>query len=376
MAPADGASQAFKAGQILVRKSEHIEIAVELGDQPGSSAGWSDIVLVHDALPDVDFESVDISTTFLGHRIPTPLLISGMTGGHPDAVAINRALARAAHRTGVMIGVGSQRIALTNPSRIESYTVIREEAPDAFVLANLGIGQLLDQDDRPALTVNEVRAAVKMVDANAVAIHLNFLEELVQPEGQTRARGASEALRILAADLEVPVVVKETGCGLSREVALRLRDLGVGALDVGGWGGTSFALIEAMRARTLGEEVKAQAGATLAEWGIPTAASVALCSDVLPTVAVGGIRNGLDAAKAIALGAAIVGVGRPLLACALAGPDEVEQWIDAFAYQLRAAIFLSGAAELAGLKSVRRLVTGRTSDWIAAFGAGSPGAAR
>ena len=200
---------------------------------------------MHDALPSADFEDVDLSVDFLGRRIGLPLLISGMTGGHDAALAVNVELAKAAAATGAMIGVGSQRAALLDPRLTDSYAVVRAHAPDAYVLANIGISQLVPQRDSPALRLDDVLRAIDMVRADALAVHLNYLEEIVQPEGQTRARGAAAALADLVKELPVPVVAKETGAGMSRQVALRLRDLGVQALDVGGSGGTSFAAIEA-----------------------------------------------------------------------------------------------------------------------------------
>lgn len=350
------------------RKGEHITKALEIGDSAGGPAGWADIELVHDALPGTDFDAIDLSVPVLGRRIALPLLISGMTGGHEHALAINRALARAAAATGAMIGVGSQRAALQDPRRAESYAIVRAEAPDAFVLANIGISQLIQQAGSPALRIDDVLRAIDMVRADALAVHLNYLEEIVQPEGQTRARGAAAALTGLVRQLPVPVIAKETGAGLSRAVALRLRDLGVQALDVGGRGGTSFAAIEASRAAASGDTVRAATGLAFAHWGIPTAASVGLCADVLPTIAVGGVRNGLDAARAMSLGAVAVGVGRPLLEQAMLGSDAVQDWIGSFAHQLRSAAFLAGVPAAAALPSAGRIVRGETRQWLDELG--------
>ena len=261
--PADGGITG-----LMRRKAEHISRALAIGDS-GGSAGWEDVQLVHDALPDADFEELDLSIEFLGRRIGLPLLISGMTGGHDAALTVNRELARAAAATGAMIGVGSQRAALLDPGLADSYAVVREHAPDAYVLANIGISQLVRQPDAAALGVDDVLRAVDMVRADALAVHLNYLEEIVQPEGQTRARGARAALAHLVKELPVPVIAKETGAGLSREVALRLRDLGVRALDVGGSGGTSFAAIEASRAASAGDMVRAATGLAFAGGASP-----------------------------------------------------------------------------------------------------------
>lgn len=370
---ARGSGRASPAGvaieDLVRRKGEHISKALEIGDRASGTAGWPDIQLVHDALPDTDFDEIDLAVDFLGHRLALPLVISGMTGGHHDSLGVNQALARAAEATGAMIGVGSQRAALRDPGLADSYAVVRREAPHAFVLANIGIGQLIGQRDEPGLEPEQVQRAVEMVRADALAVHLNYLEEVVQPEGQTRARGAGAALARLASELAVPVIAKETGAGLSRDVALRLRDLGVQALDVGGHGGTSFAAIEASRAASSGDNVRSSTGLAFAHWGIPTAVSVGLCASILPTIAVGGVRNGLDAARAMCLGATAVGVGRPLLEKALLGSDAVCEWIEEFAHQLRTAAFLAGVPSAAALAGAPRIVSGPTRHWLHELGA-------
>ena len=347
------------------RKAEHVRIALELGDAR-TDAGWEDVHLLHDALPDTDLDDVTLETAFLGRPVGLPLVIAGMTGGYPDAEAINRTLARAAQRHRAVIGVGSQRAALTHPEYVRTYAVVRDEAPNAVVVANIGINQLIDQDDVAGVGLDGAMAAIKMVGADALAIHLNFLEEVVQPEGQTRARGAAAALSALVEASPVPIIAKETGCGISRRVAERLRSLGVQAVDVGGWGGTSFAAIEASRARARGDTRRANIGDTFARWGIPTPASVAACASVLPTIATGGLRSGLDAAKALSLGASMVGIGRPLLEQAIHGEAALSEWIESFADQLRTATFLSGVATAADLPHAQHVVTGPTRDWIEA----------
>jgi isopentenyl-diphosphate delta-isomerase len=319
--------------------------------------------LVHQALPSIDAQDIDVTTNLLGRRLSLPLIIAGMTGGHTGAVEINRLLANAAEKVGIAIGVGSQRAALEHPELTPSYSVIREEAPTAFVIGNIGISQLIDYLD-DGLIDRHVKTLVDMVGADALAVHLNFLEEVVQPEGQTRAHGA---LAVLAAFVEaspVPVIAKETGGGLSFETARTLRDVGVSVLDVGGRGGTSFAAIEAERSRVRGDVRRSDLGAELATWGIPTAVSVRACADVLPTIAVGGVRSGVDAAKSIALGAVAAGVGRPLLLAATEGEDAVLRWLDGFQLQLRMAMFLVGAHQVSDLATSSRVVLGTTGEWF------------
>ena len=348
---------------IWLRKAEHLELAQQLSDEVNGSPGWSDIHLVHQALPSIDADEVDITTTLAGHRLACPLVIAGMTGGHPGATQINRVLAFAAQQVGVAIGVGSQRAALEHPELVESYSVIREEAPTALVIGNIGISQLIRYHEDGVIG-RRVQELVEMVSADALAVHLNFLEEIVQPEGETRARGALAAIAAAVDVSPVPIIAKETGGGLSVQVAHAMRDVGVAMLDVGGRGGTSFAAIEAERSRVRGDDRKSQLGESLAAWGIPTAVSVRACSDVLPTIGVGGVRSGVDAAKALALGAVAAGVGRPLLVGAVEGEEAVLRWLEGFQLELRSAMFLAGAHRVADLATSPRVIVGTTGEWF------------
>ena len=355
--------------EIERRKGEHLTLAAGEGVETATPAGWDDVHLVHDALPAIDAAEVDLSATLLGRELRLPLLISGMTGGHDRARTVNHVLASVAERAGVAFGIGSQRAALRDPSLVPTYSVAREAAPTAFLVANVGISQLVAQEGEPALGMGDIERVLAMVRADALAVHLNYLEESVQPEGQTRARGAREALARLAAACPVPVIAKETGAGITRAVALRLRDLGVKAIDVGGVGGTSFAALEAIRAEAQGETRRQKLGERFTEWGVPTAvAVVGAAASGLPVIATGGVRSGLDAAKALALGATAVGVARPLLRAALEGEAAVLEWIAQFELDLRTATFLSGVARSRDLGSVPRVVLGRTRAWIDQLG--------
>ena len=317
----------------------------------------------------MDASDVDLTATFLGRKLRLPLVISGMTGGHGRALAVNETLARVAERRGIAIGVGSQRAALRDPMLVPTYSVVRDSAPTAFVIANVGISQLVKQDREPPLGVRDVAQIVSMVKANALALHLNYLEESVQPEGQTRARGALAAIRALTAKSRVPVIAKETGAGITRAVALRLRAAGVKAIDVGGVGGTSFAAVEAMRAAAQSDTARMSLGNRFRDWGVPTAVAVAGSAAAgLPVVATGGVRSGLDAAKAIALGATVVGVGRPLLQAALRGEESVERWISDFELELRTAVFLSGVGRAADLRKAAVVITGDVRQWLDQLG--------
>lgn len=357
------------AAEIEQRKGEHLALASGEGVETMARAGWDDVHLVHDALPHIDSSEVDLSVELLGRRLELPLVITGMTGGHRKASEVNRVLAAAAERHGIALGVGSQRAALRDPSLVPTYAVAREAAPTVFVIGNIGISQLVDQPGEARLDDADIARVIGMVRADALAVHLNFLEEMVQPEGQTRARGAEEALASLARTCPVPVIAKETGAGIRRETAERLRRAGVRAIDVGGVGGTSFAAIEARRARERGDERRALLGERFTDWGVPTAvAVVGAVMTGLPIIATGGVRNGLDAAIALALGATAVGVGRPLLQAALLGDLAVDEWIAQFALELRTAGFLSGVGRVTELRAAQRVITGETAEWLRQLG--------
>lgn len=354
---------------IEARKADHLRLSAAGDVDASSGPGWEDVRLVHDALPEVDHSAIDLSVSFLGRRLRAPFLIAGMTGGHDTAGAVNAVLARAAERHGLAMGVGSQRAALRRSDLAYTYTVVREQAPTALLIGNVGAPQLIAQDGTPPLAQAEIQAAIDMIRADALAVHLNFLQESVQPEGERNAVGCAAAIKQVVDQVGVPVLAKETGAGISRETALQLETLGVQALDVGGVGGTSFAAVEGLRAEAQGARGAQRLGEVFRDWGIPTPVSVVGVQTAgLPIIATGGIRTGLDAAKALALGATLVGVARPLLQAALDGDDAVDVWIAQFLDELRTALFLTGSANLASLRLKPRVVTGVTRAWIDQLG--------
>jgi isopentenyl-diphosphate Delta-isomerase len=356
-------------GAVEARKAEHLELAGRADVDAAPASAWHDIYFEHEALPECNLDDVDLSVTFLGHRLEAPLVIAGMTGGHRVAEQINAALAGAAGRSGLALGVGSQRAALVNPELSSTYSIVRAVAPSAFIIGNVGIAQLLPQASGPALSLEQLQAAVDMVRADALAIHLNFLEESVQPEGDRRAAGGLDAIERVAAALPIPVLVKETGAGMSRSTAFQLARAGAAALDVGGSGGTSFAAIEGLRAQARHDERGHRLADSLRGWGIPTPVSIVAAREAgLPVIATGGIRSGLDGAKAIALGATLVGVARPLLLAAREGTEAVHAWIDGFLHELRTVMFLLGARTLGDLRRTRLVVTGTTHTWLEQLG--------
>ena len=223
------------------RKLDHLRICAEEQVESGDS-GFADVRFVHNALPECDMGKIDLQARFLHHTFSSPLFISAMTGGHPGTKEVNARLARAAERYGVGMGVGSQRAALENPALADTFSVVRDEAPHAFLVGNLGAVQLRDHG------IEWAEKAVEMIGANALAIHLNFLQEAIQPEGDHNAIGCFAAIAELCKDFKTPVIVKETGCGISAATARQLFGCGVSAIDIGGWGGTSWAAVESVRA--------------------------------------------------------------------------------------------------------------------------------
>lgn len=357
------------------RKADHVRLALA-ADPAAAAAGFAGVSLVHEALPELDLADIDSGVTFLGRRFELPLCIAAMTGGHAQGAAINATLARVAARRGLPMGVGSQRAALLDPSLRDTYSVARREAPTAYLMANVGAPQLVAQGSQPPLSTDEVRALVEMIEADALVVHLNPLQELIQPAGDRDARGWLDAIGRLARELAVPVVVKETGGGVSERTARRIVDAGASAIDVGGRGGTSFAAIETARAREAGDGSAAELGTTFGGWGIPTTVSIVLAARAgVPVIGTGGIRSGLDAARAIALGATLVGVGRPLLETVLDGGEAAaDRWVDTFADALRAAQFLTGASDIAAIGDSGVVLGPEIRAWLAAVG--PPEAAR
>ncbi len=323
------------------RKAEHIQLALQPALQ-GARRHFDDFYFEHVALPEVDLDAIDTGTTFLGRRLRAPLLISCMTGGTAGAETINRNLAIAAEQTGVAMGIGSQRRALEDPRCVATFQV-REHMPSTPLIANLGAVQL-----NYGYGVAECEAAVQMVGAEALALHLNALQEAIQPEGQRNFGGLVAKIGEVARALSVPVIVKEVGSGLSARVGRVLSDQGVKILDTAGAGGTSWSRIESARAgnQALGER--------FADWGIPTPESIRQLS-TLPDVTVigsGGISHGLDVAKAIAAGADLAGAAYPFLEAATASPDRVVEIIESMINELKICMFCTGVATIEALKRV------------------------
>lgn len=351
--------------EVKQRKIEHVSVALGQDVSVPQRANWNDIQFLHQALPEVDLDDIDTSVTFLGHRLRYPIFISSLTGGHPDVTSINRNLARAAEHYGLALGVGSQRAAIVNPALAESYAVTREQAPNTFLIANIGAPQLIAQPRHPPFTLEQVQSAIDMIGANALAVHMNSLQEAAQPEGDRRAAGEAAALKTLTSQIGVPVIAKETGAGVCREQALLLSSCGVSAIDVGGAGGSSMSAMEAARSHARGDERNRNIGLLYRDWGIATPIAIVEASPArLPLIATGGVRSGLDVARALALGATLVGMGFPFLKAASESYEAVCKLLEATVAELKVAMQLSGAATITQLQQVDIVVTGETKNWL------------
>jgi isopentenyl-diphosphate delta-isomerase len=342
------------------RKFDHVEICAK-EDLSTPYIYWDDVKLVHNALPEIDLDEIDTSLTLFGRTLKAPIIISAMTGGYGKAREINKNLAAVAEQFGVGMGVGSQRAALENRDLADTYSVIKEfEVP--LRIGNLGVPQLVKQGLRPPLGIDEGKEAIAMIDAHVLAIHLNYLQEVVQPEGDTKAKGALKALEKFASAL--PVIAKETGAGVSRDVALKVKKAKVKGIDVGGLGGTSFSAVEYFRAKSAGDATRANIGQTFWDWGIPTPVAVVLSCVGLPLVATGGVRSGLDIARALSIGASSAGVAGRLLPAALQSKDRLSLELQTLIDELRAAMFLVGARNIQELSATKAMIIGRSREWL------------
>ena len=322
------------------RKREHIEHSLNPDHQAKGLSGLDQIHLWHDALPELDFQEISLATTCLGRSLPTPFYIAGMTAGHEKAFEMNRMLAHACQQRGWAMGVGSQRRDLESSSSkgLDQWKRLRDEAPDLILFANLGISQLIHAP------IQEVKRVVDEIDAQALVVHANALQEALQPEGTPHFKSGLSTLQAICHELSKPVILKETGCGFAPHTLKKLSSLGLAAIDISGLGGTHWGRIEGARAEE--NSIQAAAAQTFAHWGVSTVDSVRAAVQIMPTStevwASGGVRSGLDAAKLIALGAHRVGYAKPALEAVMKGAAALEFWMELQEFELKVALLCTG----------------------------------
>lgn len=342
------------------RKADHIRICKEERVAPGYCY-WDDIRLIHNALPEINADDIDMGCELFGKELEFPLIVTAITGGFAGAKKINANIAEACADLGIGMGVGSERAGVMGISE-ESYSVIKEyDVP--LVIGNIGAVQLIPQKSGQVYTEEMIDKAVEMVDADILAVHLNPLQEMVQPEGDTNFEGCYEAIRQLAR--RGPVMVKETGAGISKQVAERLKGIGVQGLDISGMGGTSFSAVEFYRALDGNNELMAGIGDTFFDWGIPSPVSLAQCRDCsMPIIASGGVLDGIHVASSIAMGATCAGIANIILKEATESAEAVKKKLTIIREELKTAMLLTGSKDLKQLSKARYVVLGETREWM------------
>ncbi len=349
----------MKMTAIKKRKEDHIDICLKEDVTPGYRY-WEDIRLIHEALPEVDYDDIDTTADVLGRKLDFPLIVNAITGGFEGAKRINENIAIACSETGIGMGVGSQRSAVEGVEK-ESYEIIKEyDIP--LVIGNIGAPQLIKQKKKKAISDDEIGKAMDLIDADYMAIHMNYLQELIQPEGDLRSRGCFDAIRRIAKDY--PIIMKETGAGISPITVKKLSTIGIRAIDIGGMGGTSFSMIEMYRAAESNNALKAEMGDTFYDWGIPSPVSLMTVESEVPVISSGGILNGLDIARSIALGAVSAGVAQVILESAMKSSDAVIEVINLLKEELKASMMLTGCSTISELQDVNYVVIGRTKEWV------------
>ncbi len=336
------------ADRTAKRKSSHVDLVLNKNINYLKSTGLEKYEFVHNALPEIDFAEIDTGTKFLSHKFSAPIVVSSMTGGYERAGRINSAIAELCKERGIGMGVGSQRQALQNSDYIETFKVVRRVARDIFVMGNIGAAQVAD-----GMALKEVEKIIDMVEADALAIHLNALQEFIQPEGDRNFRGVLKGISRLVHKIGIPVIVKETGAGIGASSARKLVDAGVSAIDVSGAGGTSWAAIESLR------RDDSRIGTKFWNWGIPTAEALVQVNALksrrkFKLISSGGIRDGLDVAKSIALGADLCAGAQPFLrALDNEGIKGLLKEFDTWVEELKGVMFLTGSRNLVQLRKAR-----------------------
>jgi isopentenyl-diphosphate Delta-isomerase len=350
---------------IKKRKKEGIDIPLtEKVQGKETTTLLEDVYLIHNALPEINIEDIKLNTVFLGRTFSAPIIIDSMTGGTDEALMINKRLGQIAEKYGLAMGLGSQRAGLKSDKLIQSYAIARSVAPTAFLIANIGGAQLAE-----GLSKDDVKKIIKMIDADALAIHLNPLQELIQPEGEPHFKGILQKITSIVNEIEIPVIVKEVGSGVSPEVAYKLQDAGVRAINVAGSGGTSWAGIEKIRADNANSYIKSNLGNLFWDWGIPTALCILLASRSveIPVIASGGLRNGLEIAKCMMLGAKMCAMAFPFLRKAAESEYELDLFTQLILAQLRGTMFLLGSSDIDSLVNTRYILKDKLASMLNSY---------
>ncbi|WP_413291188.1 type 2 isopentenyl-diphosphate Delta-isomerase [Bdellovibrio sp. HCB337] len=336
------------SSQFEKRKQDHIRIALDPRSQAEGLSGLDKVQLTHEALPNMNFEEVDSSTSFFSTKLSAPFFISSMTAGHEQAPEINARLARLSAEKQILMGVGSQRRELADSEARNEWKEVRKQAPRALLMGNLGIAQIIRT---PA---DQVQALVESLEAVGLFIHLNPLQECLQPEGTPEFRGGYEAIEKLTKKLSIPVIVKEVGCGFSQDTLKRLYSLGIHAVDVSGLGGTHWGRVEGYRSSE--EELLFQVAKTFENWGLSTVQSLLNAKEIsekIPVWASGGVRDGLQTAKLLAMGADLVGIAQPWLKAALENEKAVAELYEKLLLEVKIAMFCTGVQNVGDFKTKR-----------------------
>ena len=346
---------------IETRKQRHIRVSLKEKVEANITNGFEDINLIHRAIPEVDFSKIDTSIILYGKKLSVPLIISAITGGTEEAKKINQTLATVAEKMRIGMSVGSQRIALQQPETIDSFSVVRDNAPNTFIMGNIGCPQL-----SLGLDKNQAQKCIDMIQADALTIHMNAAQEAVQVEGEKNYKNILKRLKGLSNELNTPIVMKETGCGISYEDALKLEKAGSSGFEISGLGGTSWAAVEYYIAKEVKDPLQEHLGKSLWDWGIPTAASLIEVREAskLPIISSGGLRSGTDMAKSIVMGANAAGIARPFLEKAIEGEKALEEHITEIITEFKSIMFLLGAKNIQELTNTPFVITGWTSEWL------------
>ncbi len=331
------------------RKKDHLKICMEENVE-SNKACFEDVNLIHNSLPGLDLDKIDTRTEFLGRKLSLPLTIASMTGGTEEATKINKDLAEIAEKKGIGFSLGSQRAMIEDPKLKETYYV-RDVAPNVLLFGNIGLFQL------KKFAVEKIEDALKYVGANALFVHINPSQEIFQKKGDSNFNGYLPFLKDLCNELKYPVIGKEVGFGISRQVALKLKGANVKAIDVGGFGGTNWIAIDGL--------ISGKDFQNFKDWGIPTPVSILEAKVGLPLIATGGVRSGVDIAKSIALGADICGIALPFLKILKTkGKEGVEEYIDNLQKELKTIMLLTGSKNIEELKKSKYILTGKVKEWI------------